>query len=78
LLLEADCEADFGVLAWWIGDVGVEETVALFDGSWSPLDHYSSPVTGAGQSIASVFAYWIVLQFRVQTHKRDISARKIL
>jgi hypothetical protein len=31
--LEADCEGDFGALAWRIGDVGVEETVALFDES---------------------------------------------
>jgi len=59
-LLEADCKVEFGILARRIGDVGVEETVALFDWSWSPLDHDSSPMARAGQSVALRSAYWIV------------------
>jgi hypothetical protein len=78
VFFEADCEADFGVLARRIGDVDVEETVALFDGDWSPLDRYSSPMAGAGQPIASVFAYWVVSQFWVQAHQCESRGCKAL
>lgn len=76
--LEADCEANVGVLARRIADVGVEETVALSDRSWSPLDHRSSPVTSTGESKAPFFAYWIGSQFWVQAHQCENRACKTL